>query len=186
VALVIGFGLGGLGLISCDAPTGAVPGAGAAPSGVGSVSFELTLGGKYHFDTLSYDIGGNGFHRADSINVSGSSSISAVVSGIPTGHGYVASLRAQDTAGKLTPCTGSATFDVASAATVAVPVHMSCSVVQQTTTGSGGTGGTGAGGAGGGGGSPPPPVPIPRSATYALAALLAILGAGGLRLSLRR
>src|SRR6516165_3361600 len=106
-ALVIRFGLalGGLGLVSCDAP--GVGGVGA--SGLGSASFELTLGGKYQIDTLSYDISGNGFHRADTLNVTGRSSISTLVSGIPTGKGYLASLRAQDTAGKLTPCVGSAT-----------------------------------------------------------------------------
>jgi hypothetical protein len=121
------------------------------------------------------------------VDVSGSSSISTVVSGVPVGSGYVAELTAQDTAGKLTPCTGSATFNVTSAATASVPVHMSCSVVQQQTgmgggeAGSGGAGG--ASGAGGAGGSPA--VPVPRGASYALAALLAGLGAAGLRLRRR-
>ena len=187
--------LGGLGVASCQAPGAANPGGALTSPEVGSVSFELTLGGKYQFDSVSYDISGNGFNREAAINVAGSSTVSALVSAIPMGTGYVATLTAQDAAGKLTPCTGSAAFAVAGAATVAVPVHMSCSVIQQTATGSGGAGGTiggaGAGGggsggggttgAGGAGGATPPAVPVPRGAAYALAALLAGLGAIGLR-----
>ena len=190
------FLLGALGLSACAMPAGTGANATATGSDVASVSFELTLGGRYQFDSVSYDISGNGFHRADSVNVSGSSSISMLVSGIPTGGGYVASLTAQDTAGKLTPCTGSATFSVASAAaTVAVPVHMTCSVIQPA-TGSGGAGAAGTmgeggasgaagtmGGAGatGAGGSTPPAVPVPRFAGYGLAALLIALGVSRLR-----
>jgi hypothetical protein len=171
---------GAVSVASCAQPDAAAPGAGVGPAGsqVASVAFELTLGGKYQFATVSYDISGNGFHRAASVNVAGSSTISTLVGNVPFGTGYVATLTAQDTAGALTPCTGSATFNVATAGTVAVPVHMSCSLVQPTT----GTGGMGGGGAGGAGGSTPPPaVPVPRGAAYALAALLAVVGGASLR-----
>ncbi|HVU50160.1 MAG TPA: hypothetical protein VHL80_05720, partial [Polyangia bacterium] len=142
---------GGLALPSCEVPDASGPGAGSGAE-VASVSFELTLAGKYQFDSLSYDISGNGFHRAATVNVAGSSSFSTLVSGVPVGSGYVAALSAQDTAGKLTPCTGSASFDVTTAAaTVSVPVHMSCSLIQAA-AGSGGSGGA-AGGAGGTGGA---------------------------------
>jgi hypothetical protein len=201
--------LGGLGLPSCERPDATSTG-GPEGSDVATVSFELTLGGKYQFNSLSYDISGNGFHRMATVNVAGSSSFSTLVSGVPVGSGYVAALTAQDSAGKLTPCTGSATFNVTSgASTVAVPVHMSCSLIQAT-AGSGGSGGSGgAGGVGGSGGSTgaagtgaagatgtagtggaggtggPPPVPVPRSAGLALAALLAALGVSRLRRSPR-
>jgi len=185
--------LGGLGASSCQTPGEAGDEAAPGSAEVASVSFELTLGGKYQFDSLSYDISGNGFHRAATVNVAGSSSFSTLVSGVPVGTGYVAALTAQDTAGKLTPCTGSATFNVATAAaTVSVPVHMSCSLIQPTTgsAGSGGAGGTGGatgtagtGAAGDGGGSPA--VPVPRGAGLALAALLAAVGVTRLRRSAR-
>jgi hypothetical protein len=200
-------------LASCQAPNGAGAGAGPTPAAsqgdVGSVAFELTLAGKFELDSLSYDITGNGFHRAATVSVASASTISTLVSSVPFGTGYVATLTAQDAAGKLTPCAGSATFDITSAGTVSVPVHMSCSVVHQTTTGGGGAGTGGGGGAGtgggggagtgggggagtggggssgaggaGGGGSGPPSVPVPRGAGYALAALLAALGASRLR-----
>ena len=112
----------GLGFAACGpfGETGADTTPGSSGD-VGSVSFELTLGGKYQFDSLSYDISGNGFHRAATVNVAGSSSFSTLVSGVPAGSGYVAALTAQDAAGKLTPCTGSATFSVTSAGTAVRP-----------------------------------------------------------------
>jgi hypothetical protein len=150
--------LSGLGLASCAAPEGTVEKGAPSDGEVGSVSFELKLAGKYQFNSLSYDITGNGFNRSASVNVAGSSSFSTLVSGVPVGTGYTVSLTALDAAGDLTPCTGSATFSVMAAATVAVPVHMSCSVIPQT--GAGGTGGAaggggtgGVGGAAGGGGT---------------------------------
>jgi hypothetical protein len=215
--------LGGLGMASCVAPEADSEGPGSAPAGgeVGSVSFELTVAGRYEFNSLSYAITGNGLNRSATVSVANSSTFSTLVSDVPVGTGYVVSLTAHDTAGALTPCTGSATFNVAAAMTVSVPVHMSCSVLEQTgsggggaggaagAAGGGGTGGAGTGGAGtGGGGSGSggaggmggsgtsgmggagvggtggyiiPAVPVPRGAVYALAALLAGLGAWAVR-----
>src|SRR5262249_41684772 len=103
-------------IASCTLPDGTDPGAGASPGGseVASVAFELPLGGKFQLNSLSYDISGNGFHRSATVNIAGSSTVSTLVAGVPFGTGYSATLTAQDTAGKLTPCTGSATFNVMS------------------------------------------------------------------------
>jgi hypothetical protein len=128
----------------------------AAASNEGSFSIALTLGGGFKFASVAYDVSGNGFHRAGSIDVGGSSVLSTVIGAIPFGTGYTLQLTAQDADGKLMPCTGSAAFDITSAATVSVPVHLTCHQVATTT--------------------PPPSVPVPAWARFALAALL--LGAG--------
>jgi hypothetical protein len=152
---------GALGFAACQPATeapGANPSA-SAPAGVGSVSFELTIAGGFQFSDVSYDISGNGFHKAADVSVAGSSTVSTVVSGIPFGVGYTVKLTAQDTADRLTPCTGAATFDVTSEAVVAVPVHLTCSVLPPVGTS----------------------VPVGRGATFALGLFLVALGAAGVR-----
>jgi hypothetical protein len=157
--------IAGLGIAACEpAPSqggGDVTPA-AANAGIGSVSFKLTIGGgssSYTFDEVTYDLGGNGFHRNAMVDVTNSASFATVISGVPFGTGYVLTLSAQDVAHKLTPCQGSATFDVTTATTVPVAVDLTC---HQTAV------------------PPPPPppaVPVPRGAVCALGALLLILGA---------
>lgn len=149
--------LAALGLAACQPPPGAGAGASPAPAAdVGSVSFELTIGKSFHFDSVSYDISGGGFHRAATVDVSNSTEIATLVSGIPFGAGYTATLTAQDTAHKLTGCQGSTTFAVTSTAPVAVPITITCHEVAAP---------------------PPPAVPVPRGAVAALGALLLALGA---------
>lgn len=157
--LVTAFAFGALGLSACQKPGGpdATPPLGEATNDIGSVSFELAIGGNYQFKTLSYDISGNGFHRAATVDVSGSTTFTTLVSGVPMGPGYTAALTAQDVAHKLTACMGSATFDVTNGTTVPVPVHMTCRA------------------------APAPSVPVPRSAGYAFALVLLTLGALRLR-----
>ena len=159
-------GLGvGLGLLGCASPPAesAATDPGREPAAdVGSASFALTIGGGFQFDQVTYDISGNGFHRAATLDVSTSATFSTLVSGIPFGAGYTAALTANDVAHKLMSCRGSATFDVASTATVPVTVAMTCHQVHSTTP-------------------PPPAVPVPRGAIYGLAALLLTLGATRLR-----
>jgi len=145
----------------CQSADNQTPGAGdnaGASTQVGSVSMELTVGGDYQFGQVSYDISGNGFHKSGAIDVSGSTTLSTVISGIPFGNGYTLQLTAQDVDQKLTPCTGEATFDVSSATTVAVPVHLTCREIA----------------------APPPPapsVPVPAWATCLLGGLFLVVGA---------
>lgn len=152
---------GALGFAACqpapDAPA-ADPGA-SVPGDVGSVSFELTLAGGFQFSQVSYDISGNGYHKAADVGVASSSTFSTVVSGIPLGVGYTAKLTAQDTAHHLTPCTGASTFDVTSGAVVSVPVHLTCRVLPPVVTS----------------------VPVARDATFALGLFLLALGAARAR-----
>jgi hypothetical protein len=137
----------------------------ASDPGVGSFSFELTLGGGFRISQASYDVSGNGFHKAATLDVASSTALSTVIGGIPFGVGYVATLTVQDAAHKLAPCTGSATFDISGAATVQVPIHLDCRELKATA---------------------PQSVPLPPIARYALAALLLVFGALGIRRSRRR
>ena len=119
--------------MGCDAggaaPTSTANDPGATlPGGdiVGSVSLELSLGGR-RFDSVSYDISGNGIHKASVIDTSASATASVLVPGLPIGTGYRVQLTAQDHDHALTPCVGSAVFAVSSAAaTVPVTVHLTC------------------------------------------------------------
>jgi len=151
---------------SCESPSqNAAPGTGAAvpPVGgadVGSFSVSLTVGGAYRFDSFSYDVSGNGFHKAATVNVAASTTVSATVGAIPFGTGYQLQLTMQDVDHKLMPCTGSATFDITSVGTIPVPVHLTCREVPPP---------------------PPAPVPVPRWASAAFAALLLGVGAIAVR-----
>ena len=157
----------GLGVTACEPATTSGAGTTNAPpaeADVGSVSFKLTVAGKYHFNQVTYDLSGNGFHRNATIDVTDSTTFSTVVSGIPFGTGYALALTADDVAQELTPCQGNATFDVTSPTEVPVAVDMTCQVKLAT---------------------PPPAVPVPRPAIYALGALLFVLGAARVRRTAR-
>ena len=43
--------------------------------GVGSFSVELTAGGGFRFSQLSYDVRGNGFHKAAALDVAASTTL---------------------------------------------------------------------------------------------------------------
>src|SRR5262245_11271320 len=113
-------------LANCEAPTSevaSVPGdvpVTPSPSDVGSFQMSLTVGGGVQLSDVNYDISGNGFHKAATINVANSATLSTVIGGIPFGTGYLLQLTAQDAGHKLAGCTGSATFDIPSATIVQV------------------------------------------------------------------
>jgi hypothetical protein len=146
---------GALALAACQPPA-AAPGSTSGATEVGTVSFELTLGGGYTIASVNYDISGNGFHRSADVSVANSATFRTIVGGIPFGTGYTATLTVQDTDHRLLPCQGSSTFDVASAGTTPVAVHLACKAMATT--------------------PPPPPVPMPRWAVLALGALLLTTG----------
>ena len=124
--LVAGFAVS---LTACD---GAQDPAGSAaapppPEEVGSISFDLTLGSNIQLNTVDYVVAGpNNFMKAGSLDVSHAATVSGIIGGLPAGVGYALTLTATDVAHKLTGCQGAATFNVAAAATTAVPIHMTC------------------------------------------------------------
>jgi hypothetical protein len=93
------------------------------PEDAGSIGLELTVGGA-QINTVHYDIVGPTTKSGD-IDVSAASTVTAFVGGLSAGGGYTITLTAVSTNGAVT-CTGQATFSVASNATTAVPVALSC------------------------------------------------------------
>jgi len=128
-------------------------------SDLGSVSMQLTAPGGLQFNEIDYDISGNGFHQAGTTNVGGSTTFSATVGGIPAGTGYLLKLTAPAPSQRVTGCAGSSTFAITGGQTTTLPVHMTCEVAAAPVTS----------------------VPVPRTATYALSALLAAAGLLALR-----
>jgi hypothetical protein len=84
--------------VACADPDAVAPGqTGATPLDPGDagrgrrrrVVLDEPLGRRgIRFDQLAYDVSGNGFHKADTINVAASSAIAVVVGGVPFGTGY--------------------------------------------------------------------------------------------------
>jgi hypothetical protein len=118
-------------------------------SDVGSVSFDLHVGGS-DIDTVRYDISGNHFQKTGNIDVSHSPQVSAVVGGVPFGSGYTATLTADSAQGPRLSCLGSANFDVTSASVTPVAVKITCQEA--------------------------PSVPVPRGAIVALGAIFLASG----------
>jgi phospholipase C len=106
----------------------------AQPENEGQINLDLQLASGVALDTVQYTITGPvGFSREGSIGVANSSTVSAVIGGIPTGAGYQIMLRSTIVGGG-GDCSGSATFDVKAGGTTPVSVHMTC--VLQPGTGS--------------------------------------------------
>jgi hypothetical protein len=161
-----------LSLASCEGPAGqAAPAPGdvpvdpGTPADVGSFQMSLTVGGGVQLSEVSYDISGNGFHKAGTINVANSASVATVIGGIPFGTGYALALTAQDAGHQLTGCSGSATFDIPNATTVQVPVHLICHEQPRVAVQA---------------------VPVPPWARFVLAAALLAAGVGAARRRARR
>jgi hypothetical protein len=93
---------------------------------VGSAGLELQLSADAHVDRVSYVITGpNGFTKTGTINVANSTTVSAVVPGLPAGNGFSITLSATSTNGSVS-CAGSATFNVTADATTTAAVHLTC------------------------------------------------------------
>ena len=104
----------------------------AQPEGTGQIAFAVTAGPGVTLATVTYTITGpNAFTRAGSLDVSNSNTISAVIGAIPFGAGYQIALRGT-TSGAPGTCSGSASFDVDSAATRSVDVHVTCELAPET------------------------------------------------------
>jgi len=99
-----------------------------AAGATGSIGLNLDISIGFTLTDVSYTITGpNGFSRTGSINVASSSTLSAVIGGLPFGTGYQLSLRGTTTNGQAV-CAGSATFDIDGASTRTVPVHLTCNL----------------------------------------------------------
>jgi len=124
-SLVAGWALSG-----CSSAEG--PGSAESAEQSGTVGLELQLGAGIAIDSVSYTIvGPNSFSKVGSIDVKNSQKVSAIISGLPLGKGYSLSLTGNTTDASGT-CAGSATFDIESATTQPVTVHLTCDIQPKT------------------------------------------------------
>jgi hypothetical protein len=106
-------------------------GRGASTQKAGALGIELQAG-SLKLDSVAYDISGNGFRQAGTLDVSNSTRVTAVIGGIPEGSGYTIRLSAAASNDPTAICTGSATFDVVSDAVTDAPVHLQCRLAPST------------------------------------------------------
>jgi hypothetical protein len=99
---------------------------GSTVEAAGSLQLALQLANGTTLSSASYAIVGPGsFIKAASLDVSNSSTLSAVIGGLPAGTGYSITLTATSTNGGAS-CAGSASFNVTAGGTSTVTVHLTC------------------------------------------------------------
>jgi hypothetical protein len=97
-----------------------------SPATTGEVGLSLQIPNGTTIDSASYSITGPvGFIKNGTINAAGTTTLSAVIGGIPAGTGYQISVLAM-TADASTTCTGTATFDITARLTTSAVVPMAC------------------------------------------------------------
>jgi phospholipase C len=107
------------------------PSGSAQPENTGQVGIDLQLAPGLELNTVNYTITGPGFTRMGAIDVTNSSTVSAIISGIPFGAGYQITLRGTSVDGRAV-CMGSATFDIDGPAIRPVALHMTCELQPET------------------------------------------------------
>ena len=98
----------------------------ASQDSTGTASFHLTLSDGRTIQSVQYTITGpSGFSKTGTIDVSSSTTISAVIGGLPPGSGFTIVLTASTTDASVN-CAGSSSFDVQAGKTTAVTVPLTC------------------------------------------------------------
>lgn len=104
----------------------------AQPENTGQVGIDLQVAPGLTLATVTYTITGPaGFTRTGTIDVGNSTTISAIISGIPFGVGYQITIRGT-TVDARAVCMGSATFDIAGPETTNVALHATCELQPDT------------------------------------------------------
>jgi hypothetical protein len=132
--------------------------AGALAGDTGSFSFALTVPPGIVFDTFTYAITGPNYTKAASLDVSRSSTVSAIVGNLPVGTGYSVTLMGRSVQ-PVTTCTGSAAFAITAGQETTVPVDVACHVQNQAVAA----------------------VPVPGSSSAALGFVLLAIGVVAVR-----
>lgn len=143
---------------------------GPAEERTGSLSLALTTQAGVSFDSFSYAITGPSFTKPGRIDVANSTTVSALIDGIPVATGYSITISGDSAVAEggttTATCSGSASFDIAAGVVTQVPVAIACHLA----------------------GDEPPaaaaPVPLPPAAPLALGLLL--LAAGSVAVGKRR
>jgi hypothetical protein len=105
---------------------------GDSAENVGSVGIKLDLGSDVVLNTINYEITGNGFTKAGTINVTDSSEIRALIGGIPAGTGYSIRLWTNAATNNGASCEGSATFDIRAGVVTTARVSLRCRIAGKT------------------------------------------------------
>jgi acid phosphatase len=114
----------GLGSIACSDPLGGHEG--SAADSTGSIGVALVLAPGSTLNTVTYQISGpNSFMKSGSLDLTHSTTLSAVIAGLPAGMGYSITLMGTTVEGG-TNCMGSATFMVTAHQTTSVSVNVDC------------------------------------------------------------
>jgi hypothetical protein len=129
----------GLAVLGCTegqpGPTGGSSSSTSLDGSVGTVRLALTLAPGMTLNAVNYRITGpNSFQRTGSIDVSQSSTVSAVIAGLPPGTGYSADLQGMTTDGATTCMGSSQSFDIVSRQTTAVTARLDCHEAPRTGT----------------------------------------------------
>ena len=90
----------------------------------GSVSLALESNGVT-LDSITYTIKGRGFTRISVVNVEHSTTISALIGGLPVGS-FTVTLKATDASDASTECTGSGKFEILARQTTSTSVNLYC------------------------------------------------------------
>ena len=122
-----------LGICSVSSITGCSDHAAVeSDASTGEVGIALQLPGGTSIQSAGYSITGPGkFARTGTIDVSASTKLTAIISGIPVGKDYQIALTATTTDGS-TSCAGAATFDVLPGKIAAAVVAMTCHEAPRT------------------------------------------------------
>lgn len=96
-----------------------------AAEDAGSVGLQLRVGDAT-LNSVSYVITGNGFVKTGAIDVSRSSTISALIGGIPAGSGYSMTLSATDANTPAMQCAAAASFNITARATTTTTIKLLC------------------------------------------------------------
>jgi acid phosphatase len=108
---------------ACSPPPGAREGSSESDT-VGSIGLALTLASGASLNSVSYQITGP-TSKAGTIDLSHSTTLSAVISGLSAGGGYSIALNGTTTDGN-TSCMGSGSFTVTAHQTTSVMVNLDC------------------------------------------------------------
>ena len=119
----------GLSVFGCSsADTRTLP---ESAENVGAVGLTLQSGGVT-LNSINFTILGTGFSKSGTIDVSNSTTISAVIGGIPAGNGYSITLSGSDAGSTGITCTGSASFNVTAGTTTSTQIHLQCKTPPKT------------------------------------------------------
>jgi hypothetical protein len=109
---------------------GACGSSGTEPAG--ALTFELQAAPGVELNQANYVVSGNGLDRSGTLDLAGSTVISAHIGNIPEGNGYRLSLTATSVGATGVACQGQATFDVRAGATTHVMIRLQCRLPSRT------------------------------------------------------